>query len=200
MTERASRPPLPGDRENRGRRLSLGVVGGHPGRCCRTRLVRPGAGSGVVLGQVRSDRCPVIFCSTGSGQPVSFSSRIRVWRSWWRVQLVVVDTSEARGRTGGPGRWQGPGPRWRPGCSWSVHTPSVRSATYHKPSRRCGGRQRQPVRVLEGTDNNLWEAFYDGRWNGPLNLNMAPSAEDKQAASCVGVPTARSRPVPRRGG
>jgi len=26
----------------------------------------------------------------------------------------------------------------------------------------------------KGTDNNLWEAFYDGRWNGPLNLNMGP--------------------------
>ena len=40
-----------------------------------------GLGPGSCSVRVRSDRCPLIFCSTGSGQPVSFRSRIRVWRS-----------------------------------------------------------------------------------------------------------------------
>jgi hypothetical protein len=47
----------------------------------------------------------------------------------------------------------------------------------HLPTNRPGvavaGNGSQYV-YWKGTDNNLWEAFYDGRWNGPLNLNMGP--------------------------
>ena len=45
--------------------------------------------------------------------------------------------------------------------------------TTNRPGVAVAGNGSQYV-YWKGTDNNLWEAFYDGRWNGPLNLNMGP--------------------------
>jgi hypothetical protein len=50
--------------------------------------------------------------------------------------------------------------------------------TYCLASRIARGwrkRRWNSVRVLEGTDNNLWEAVWDGsNWSGPLSLGMGP--------------------------
>ena len=56
---------------------------------------RFGAGSGVVLGQGAQRPVPGDLLQHGQrAAVVTFSSRIRVWRSWWSVQPVVaVNTS-----------------------------------------------------------------------------------------------------------